>query len=326
MRALGLLSGGLDSSLATTMMIDQGFEVIALKFTSPFCRCDSGGRCHAADLARRLGIKLLVVPKGEEYFDIVRAPRFGRGSGMNPCIDCRIYMLTKAKEIAEKIGARIIFTGEVVGQRLMSQRKETLLLIEKEAGLEGKVLRPLSARLLPPTEAEKRGWVDRERLLAMSGRSRRPQMSLAKSVGLRDYPCPAGGCLLTSKEYSLKLRDFLTRSPDSFTTRDAILLSIGRHFRIDGDKLIIGRFKKENLRLRSLSTGHDWVIEPVSVPGPTALFQSERQELLRAAASFVAKYSDSNGRKIRMRCEKDRVIEFEIESADKGAIDSARVG
>ncbi|MEM2839883.1 MAG: hypothetical protein QXE18_07345 [Thermoplasmata archaeon] len=326
MRALALLSGGLDSSLAVRLIMDQGIEVIALKFTSPFCRCDSGGKCHAADLAKKLGIEILVVPKGEEYLEIVRNPRFGRGSGMNPCIDCRIFMLKKAKEIADRIDAKIIFTGEVVGQRPMSQRRETLRLIEREARLEGKILRPLSAKLLPPTEAESMGWVDREKFLAISGRGRRQQISLAKSIGLNDYPCPAGGCLLTSKEYSLRLSEFLRNAPEKFTTRDAILLSIGRHFRIRGDKLIIGRFKEENLRLRTLKTPRDWIIEPLGVPGPTALFESQDGASLKIAASFVARYSDSKGGETRIRCEKESKVELEVRPADERSIAEARVG
>ena len=326
MRALALLSGGLDSSLAVKLIMDQGIKVTALKFTSPFCRCDSGNKCHAASLARKLGIELIVIPKGEEYIEIVRNPRFGRGSGMNPCIDCRIFMLKKAKEIADRIGAKIIFTGEVVGQRPMSQRMETLRLIEREAGLEGKVLRPLSAKLLPVTEAESMRWVDRDRLLAISGRSRRQQISLAKSIALNEYPCPAGGCLLTAKEYSLRLGEFLQKAPEKFTTREAILLSIGRHFRIQGDKLIIGRFKEENLRLRTLRTCRDWIIEPLDVPGPTALFESADDASLRLAASFVSRYSDSKGRITRIKCEGKSIVELEAGPADEKTIAEARIG
>ena len=160
MLAVGLLSGGLDSSLAVKLVMDQGIEVVAVKFTSPFCNCDSGGCNHAAELARKLGIRLIKVPKGQEYLDIVREPRFGRGSGMNPCIDCRIFMFKKAREIADDLGAKFIFTGEVVGQRPMSQHRATMALIDREAGLEGKVVRPLSAKLLPGTEAERNGWID----------------------------------------------------------------------------------------------------------------------------------------------------------------------
>jgi len=326
MRALALLSGGLDSSLAVRLMMDQGLEVVALKFTSPFCRCDSGGKCHAAELAKRLGIKLMIVPKGEEYLEVVRNPKFGRGAGMNPCIDCRIFMLKKAKEIAEKIDAKIIFTGEVVGQRPMSQRKEVLSLIEREAGLEGKILRPLSAKLLPPTEAERNGWVDRERLMAILGRSRKPQISLAKSIGLNDYPCPAGGCLLTSKEYSERLREFLEKNPLQFTTRDAILLSLGRHFRINGDKLIVGRSEKENHQLRALRSASDWLMEPMDVTGPMALFQSREKEKLKIAASIVARYSDTRNMPAKIRCECEEIVVIEAVPMEKEKVEKLRIG
>jgi len=325
MRALALLSGGLDSSLAVRLMMDQGLEVVALKFTSPFCRCDSGGKCHAAELTKKLGIKLMIVPKGEEYLEIVRNPRFGRGSGMNPCIDCRIFMLKKAKEIAEKIDAKIIFTGEVAGQRPMSQRKEVLSLIEREAGLEGKILRPLSAKLLPPTEAERNGWVDRERLLAISGRSRKQQISLANSIGLNDYPCPAGGCLLTSKEYSKRLREFLERTPGHLTARDAVLLSLGRHFRIGGNKLIVGRFEKENHQLRALRSGSDWLMEPINVPGPTALFESRGREGLKIAASVVARYSDTRDMPVKIRCDGEEIIVLEVTPMGKEQVEEIRI-
>ena len=172
MRAISLLSGGLDSSLATKMVLDQGIEVVALKFTSPFCNCDSGGTCHAAKIAHELGIEMINVAKGEEYLEVVKNPKHGRGSEMNPCIDCRIYMLRKAKVIADQIDAQFLFTGEVLGQRPMSQHRKALELIDRATGLQGKLLRPLSAKLFPPTEAEKMGWVDREKLLAISGRSR----------------------------------------------------------------------------------------------------------------------------------------------------------
>jgi len=157
-RALGLLSGGLDSSLAVKLMLEQGIEVYALKFTSPFCLCDSGGKCHAAEIAKRLNIPLKIMIKGDDYLEIVKNPKHGYGSAMNPCIDCRIYAFKKAKSYADEIGAKFIFTGEVIDQRPMSQRINVIKLIDREASLTGKVLRPLSARLLDETEAEKKKW------------------------------------------------------------------------------------------------------------------------------------------------------------------------
>jgi len=191
MKAIGLLSGGLDSTLAVRMIVDQGVEVIAVKFTSPFCQCDSGGCCHAAEQARRMGIPLKTFAKGDDYLEVVRHPKHGWGSGINPCIDCRIFMLKKTVEYMREIGASFLFTGEVLGQRPMSQHRRALNLIERESGLVNKILRPLSAQLLPPTEAELNGWVDRAKLLAVSGRSRKPQMALAKELEVTDTPCPA---------------------------------------------------------------------------------------------------------------------------------------
>ena len=326
MIAIGLLSGGLDSSLAVKVMMEQGIEVVALKFTSPFCQCDSGGCCHAADLAEKMGIKFMSVSKGQEYLDIVREPKFGRGSGMNPCIDCRIFMLKKAKQIADEMGAKFLFTGEVVGQRPMSQHRRTLELIEKEAGLEGKLVRPLSAKLLPETEAERRGWIDRNALLAISGRSRKPQIQLAEEKGLADYPCPAGGCLLTSQEFAAKLSDFLEYSPDRLTPRDVAILKVGRHFRVDGRKVIIGRDEKENARLRSLAEEDFTVLEPVEVPGPVCLCEGDEPGLLQKVSAMVARYSDHDDNAVTVRAVSSRgEIALETLPANPKAIDVFRI-
>jgi tRNA U34 2-thiouridine synthase MnmA/TrmU len=327
MLALGLLSGGLDSSLAVKLVMDQGVEVVALKFTSPFCQCDSGGCAHAAQLAEKLGIRLISVPKGQEYLDIVRHPKFGRGSGMNACIDCRIFILKKAKQIAEELGAKFIFTGEVVGQRPMSQQRRTLDLIEKEAGLEGKLLRPLSAKLLPETEAERMGWIDRNALLAISGRSRKPQIELAEEIGIVDYPCPAGGCLLTSKEFASKLRDFLKYNQDRLTARDVALLKVGRHFRVNDRKVIIGRNEAENDRLRALTNAGLTLMEPLSVPGPVCLIEGDRLDSLDTVAALVARYSDHDGRPVAIKALSVRgALMIEAIPAEQESIDAFRIG
>lgn len=301
MKALGLLSGGLDSSLAVKMIKDQGIEVIALKFTSPFCNCDSGGKCHAPVLAKELGIRLITIAKDEDYLDIVRNPRFGRGSGMNPCLDCRIYMLEHAKKIAEDIDAKFIFTGEVLGQRPMSQHRRAMDLIEHEVGLEGKILRPLSAGLMPPTEAELNGWVDREKLLSISGRSRKPQIKLADEIGLADYPCPAGGCLLTSKEFAVRLKDHIDHHPGRITWNDIALLKLGRHLRISGRKLIIGRDERENRDLLRFAGDSFLLLEPAAIPGPVALMERGDLSIIPEAASIVARYSDNNGEPVMIK-------------------------
>ena len=185
MKALGLLSGGLDSTLAVKLILDQNIDVIALKFTSPFCQCDQKGKCYASIATKKFNIPLKIMHKGQEYLQIVRNPKHGHGSGLNPCIDCRIFMLKKAKSYAKRIGAKFIFTGEVLNERPMSQHRPSLNLIEKECGLQGKILRPLSAKLLSPTEAEENQWVSRDKLLEISGRSRKPQLKLTKKYGKR---------------------------------------------------------------------------------------------------------------------------------------------
>src|SRR3989344_4725862 len=206
MKALALLSGGLDSTLAIKLIQQQGIDVVALNFTSPFCLCGGKSGCASIAMARQLNVKVKRMEKGKEYLKILRNPKHGYGRYMNPCIDCRIFIFKKAKKYAKQIGAEFIFTGEVLDQRPMSQHFKTLMLIEKEAGLKGKILRPLSAKLLPETEAEKKGFVDRNKLLAIKGRSRKEQIQLAKNYNL-DFFCPSGGCLLTYKEFSDKLRD-----------------------------------------------------------------------------------------------------------------------
>jgi len=328
MLALGLLSGGLDSSLAVKHVMDQGVEVIALKFTSPFCQCDSGGKCHAADLVNKLGIKLITVPVGEEYFEVVRNPKFGRGSGMNPCIDCRIFMLKRAKKIAEELGARFIFTGEVIGQRPMSQHRKALEIIEREAGLEGRLLRPLCAKLMPETEAEKMGWINRNALLGISGRGRRAQIRLASDKGINDYPCPAGGCLLTSKDFASKLRDFLGHNPHELTIRDVAMLKIGRHFRVGDHKVIVGRNEAENALLRAHAHDHDGysLLEPLTIPGPVCLAESHDPGLLKIAASIVSRYSDNNGSDVLVKVMNHEEILIKARPGRPDEIDPLRIG
>lgn len=280
-RAVILLSGGLDSTLAAKMIFDQGIELFALHFTSPFCTCSrpasgaaggtQGGGCHsqAQVVAERMGIPIKTVSKGMEYIDIVRNPTHGRGSAMNPCVDCRIFTLRKGREYMEEIGASFLVTGEVVGQRPMSQRSDALRIIEKRSGCAGLVLRPLSARQLEPTIPEREGWVDREKLLDIIGRSRKEQIRLADEWDVADYPCPAGGCLLTDKTFSIKVKDLFDHnaSPDM---ADLHLLKVGRHFRMpDGRKVIVGRDERENRKLEALGKGKLRVYIAEGFSGPS---------------------------------------------------------
>jgi tRNA U34 2-thiouridine synthase MnmA/TrmU len=289
-KALGLFSGGLDSQLAFKLLKDQGIEVIALNFTSPFCNCGRGG-CSTVDAAERLGVPIKTMAKGEDFIKIVRDPPHGHGSGVNPCIDCRIYILKKAKEYAKEIGADFIFTGEVKDQRPMSQHFKALHEVEKESGLEGKLLRPLSAKLLPPTEAEKEGLVDREKLMGMQGRRRIPQMELAKKINVKDYPCPAGGCLLTEKEYAAKAFD-LFEHQKKVSGREMVLLKYGRHFRKGKNKIIVGRNEEENKMLSSLKGEEDVMLEVEGYSGPITLLQGPKTaSAVKLAASLTVRYA-----------------------------------
>ena len=300
-KALAMLSGGLDSRLAAKLILDQGIDVVAINFTSPFCMCNQKGKCVSADAAKQLNIPLKTIPKGEEYIKVIRKPKYGYGSGVNPCLDCRIFTLKKAKNYAKKIGAKFIFTGEVYDQRPMSQRAKAMKIIERDSGLEGKLLRPLSAKLLPETEAEKKGWVDRKKLLGMKGRTRRPQISLAKRFGLVDYPCPSGGCLLTYKEFAKKARDLFSHKK-TISLMDMKLLKYGRHFRSGENKIIVGRRESENKALLSLKFPGDYVFEVPDCGSPITLLQGEKiKKAIELAASLTARYSDAKGKVIEVK-------------------------
>ena len=262
-KALALLSGGLDSTLAVRLMLDMGVDVEALNFTSPFCTCtgkNSGCKSEAVRVAEEFNIPIKVMNKGLDYLEVIRNPRHGYGKGLNPCIDCRIYLLRRAKEYMIESGADFVITGEVLGQRPMSQRRDAMRVIERESGLEDLLVRPLSAQFFAPTLPEREGWIDRAKLLAIRGRSRKEQIELADEMDVRNYPCPAGGCLLTELSFVPKVQDVLDHS-DELKLRDCRLLKIGRHFRIgEHTKVIIGRNEADNAML-----------ENVFQPGDTAI-------------------------------------------------------
>lgn len=292
MKALALLSGGLDSALAVKLVKEQGINVVAVNFTSPFCLCGKGG-CGAAGIAKQLQISLKTVRLGKDFLQILKKPKFGYGRNMNPCIDCRILMFTKAKRYAQKVGASFLFTGEVLDERPMSQHRKALDIIDTEAKLRGKILRPLSARLLPETEAEKQGWIEREKLLEIEGRSRKKQIELAEKFNITDYPCPAGGCLLTYKEFAAKVRDLIEHN-ENLEMRDISLLKIGRHFRLNKNKIIVGRNKDENRRLLTLKDDDEYIFEVPDCGSPITLLQGSKiKETIETAAALTARYSDS---------------------------------
>jgi tRNA U34 2-thiouridine synthase MnmA/TrmU len=291
MKAIALLSGGLDSTIAARVMMEQGVELEALNFMTVFCTCTNrGATCLASQKAvETLGIPLKVFNVSEEYLDVVKHPKHGYGRNMNPCIDCRIFMLKKAKAYMEESGAVFIVTGEVLGQRPMSQRKDAMHLIEKEAGLEGLILRPLSAKVLTVTIPEREGWVDRERLLNISGRSRKPQIELADHYGIHDYPCPAGGCLLTDPGFAKRMKDLMVYDPQ-FSLNDVHLLKMGRHFRFSNRvKLVVGRNEEENQKIQTFAQGEDILLKVSGFPGPLSLLRGKLNEgdIEKAAAITV---------------------------------------
>jgi tRNA U34 2-thiouridine synthase MnmA/TrmU len=291
-KALVLLSGGLDSALAARIVLEQGIETVAINFISPFCRCTKKGCRHQAiQVANEFKIPIQVVSKGREYLEVIKNPKYGYGSGMNPCLDCRIFTFRKAKIYMNEIGASFIVTGEVLGQRPMSQHRKALNLIEREAGLEGLILRPLSAKLLPPTLPEKMGWVKREKLLAIRGRSRKPQMELAKQFNYKDYACPSGGCLLTDPSFAARLRDLLAKNPKA-DLNDVKLLKFGRHFWVNSTKVIVGRNQYDNAKILLLAKPDDFIMEVSDYLGPVTLIRGQKEvEVLRKAACLTSFYS-----------------------------------
>jgi tRNA-specific 2-thiouridylase len=325
-KALGLLSGGLDSTLATQVLLEQGIEVEAVNFMSPFCLCKKGG-CGAAEAAKQLHVPLKVMNVGTEYLKVVRKPKHGYGRNMNPCIDCRIFMMKKAKKYAKEIGASFIFTGEVLGERPMSQHFRALQIVEEESGLKGKLLRPLSARLLPATEAEKKGLVNRKKLLSIRGRSRKPQIKLAEEFNIKDYPCPAGGCLLTYKEYANKLRD-LFQHKKRCSMADVTLLKVGRHFRFGANKIIVGRNEAENKILTAKRERSDYYFEVPDFAGPITILQGPKTvKAIKAAAGLTAFHSDAKSDKVTVNFGKESLDKSMIVSVPSQAeVDSLRVG
>ncbi|OQX54281.1 MAG: hypothetical protein B5M48_01390 [Candidatus Omnitrophica bacterium 4484_213] len=298
MKALALFSGGLDSVLAAKLILEQGIEVIGVNFITPFFAADNQQRVK--QIAADLGIELKTIALGDEYIEIVKSPKYGYGKNLNPCLDCRILMLKRAKGLLQRKRLSFIITGEVLGQRPMSQHKNALALIEKESNLKGLILRPLSAKLLPLTLPEKENRVDREKLLDIQGRSRKAQMELARKWRLSSYFSPSGGCLLTDPIFSQRMRDLLRYQDTSLDNIE--LLKIGRHFRLSPrTKLIVGRDERENNFLVELIKTEDVCFRPIEVKGPIGIGKGNFDDsLIGLATQIIARYCDEKEKAVEI--------------------------
>jgi tRNA-uridine 2-sulfurtransferase len=299
-RALSLMSGGLDSLLAVRLLQEQGVEVTALTFVSPFFGSQNAERAVA-----QLGCPLRIEDITEASIQLVKNPPHGHGKCLNPCIDCHALMVRKAGEILRAEGYDFIATGEVLGERPMSQNRQSLDTVARESGVCDLLLRPLSARLLPPTAPELSGLVDREKLLAIEGRSRKPQMALAERMGFRQYVQPAGGCLLTDPAFCERLAELLRAEPDA-SAREMQLLKLGRHFRFpSGAKAIVGRDEKDNDRIEAAAMEGETLIASDITPGPTALLVGGKgEDDVALAAQICASYSDHGGKPVELAIRK----------------------
>jgi tRNA-uridine 2-sulfurtransferase len=292
-KALVLLSGGLDSILAAKLMLEQGIEVTAVNFSAKLCMCGckKTGESPAEASAKVLGIPLKTIDITNDFIEIVKNPQYGHGANVNPCIDCKIYMIKHAREMMGSLGASFLVTGEVLGERPMSQRMDALNLIEKRAGVKGILLRPLTAKNLAPTIPEQEGVVDRDKLLKIRGRSRKPQIALAKKMGITKYPNPAGGCLLTDPGFAKRVRDAMENS--EFDVENLAILSVGRHFRLaKGVRLVVGRDDAENTILESLARPGDITLRLKDHEGPVSILRGAGKEgLIELAARITAHHT-----------------------------------
>jgi tRNA-specific 2-thiouridylase len=318
MKALALISGGLDSILAAKALKEMGIDVVGVYFKTPFCLRKKKNTATPTELAKELsrdaGIELKTVELGDEFLEIVRRPKHGYGKNINPCIDCKILMLGKAREMMESLGASFLISGEVLGQRPMSQHHPALDMISKEARVEGILLRPLSAKHLEPTIPEQKGWVEREKLFDFTGRTRRPQMELAVMLGVIDYPNASGGCLLTDPLFTKRLRDLMKFGV--YDLQNVALLKVGRHYRFSHDaKLIVGRDEAENSDIEKLAQDGDTLfVPPEDLAGPSALARGNfSDDQLKLSAGIIARYCDLAGKlSIDIAYRKLPSIEFKV--------------
>ncbi|HSP06039.1 MAG TPA: thiamine biosynthesis protein [Acidobacteriota bacterium] len=311
--AIGLLSGGLDSALATKLIQGQGIEVKAVNFYTGFCTTDfrrqvnrlkAKGKVYrneSLQTAAHLGVEIDYIDISATYIqDVLMHPKYGYGKAINPCLDCRSYMLRRAKLYMEEHGAQFVFTGEVLGQRPMSQHRRALDIVAAESGLDALLVRPLSAKLLPATIPEQKGWLDREKLGAVSGRSRREQYRLAETLGVSVYSQPAGGCCsLADRNYAHKMNDLLEHIEDDAVPNldDVLLLKVGRHFRpAQNLKVVVGRDEVENTFLERYAGNGRTMLCAIDVNGPVTIAEGRvGEEEIRTAAGITARYADTEG-------------------------------
>ena len=295
-KVVALLSGGLDSQLAVRMMQEQGFDVSAVAIKTPFCDFDCGRGCgfEIRERADDLNVNLKTVYLGDEYIEMLKHPKHGIGAGFNPCVDCRSMMFEAAKKHMDEIGAEFIISGEVLGQRPMSQHAPALRTIEKDTGLLGKIVRPLSAGLLPETDPEKEGLIKRENLGMIKGRTRKAQLEMAKKYGIENPPNAGGGCLLTDPAFGLRAKD-LFEHIENPTINDIDLLKIGRHLRLDEEtKLVVGRNKDENEMIKAIALPDDVLLEARDHMGPVSILRGKNADKhISFASSVTLRYSDA---------------------------------
>lgn len=330
-KAVALYSGGLDSTLAILVMQKQGVEVTAITFMNHFgCDISDKSSCSKDPFAAsiKFGFKVKLSHLSDKFLEIVKNPKYGHGKNMNPCMDCRILMLKEAKVFMEMIKADFLITGEVVGQRPMSQRKDCFPVVDKTADVKGLVVRPLCGKILTPTIAEEQGLIKRELMYDFNGRSRKPQMALAEELGLTDYPSPAGGCLLTDPNYSYKLKDLLEHNKDP-EYKDINFLRVGRQFRYsDGCKIFVGRHMEENEAMKALADPDDIMMRVEGCGSPTVvLLGNVTDEAIGLAASICARYSDDKRKpEVKVAVSKGAVNYYlTVKPADDDVLDEYRI-
>lgn len=311
-KALALTSGGLDSILAARLIQEQGIEVIGICFVSAFF-----GSRNAEKMAAQINMPLKVIDFTEEHLAMTKNPKNGYGKNMNPCIDCHAMMFRYAGNMLQELNADFLITGEVLDQRPMSQNKKSLDIVLKESGFRDKILRPLSAQNLPPTEMELAGLVDREKLLGISGKSRKPQMALAEKWGIKDYPSPAGGCMLTEPQFANRLRDLYIHDKAGTTTQDVELLKVGRHLRVSQRvKLVCTRNESEYASLMKLLKDGHIVFDAADCPGSTTVMAVSKGaeitvEDIEFAAAVTARYSkDKEKPSVRIKYKSNSDTEY----------------